>query len=1046
MVNSPGDQPNPPVPSPAEPTSVFDGKIIRDQDADLGFLQPPGRPAALGSLGHYEVLDVLGRGGFGIVFRAFDKVLERIVAIKVLAPEMAATSPARKRFLREARAAAQVRHENVVQIHAVEEQPLPYLVMEFVPGETLQKRLDRTGPLEAAEVVAIGRQVAEGLAAAHAAGLIHRDVKPANVLVEAGARPRVKITDFGLARAADDASLTQSGMVAGTPLYMSPEQARGDTLDHRTDLFSLGSVLYAVAAGRPPFRAESPLAVLKRVVEEEPRPIPEVIPETPAWLCRVIAQLMAKDPAERFQTAAEVAAALEAGPTGPEAHARPASRPAARPRKLLLAGGALALVAGLAVLAYVLTRPGPAPQGAPDSSGKDRDGSAGVVVLPLVPVPTPEQLAARPAAADALRREDIPPAVLAAAGRGDPADAPKELVAVLGGPSFRHQRYPVVIRPSPDGTLLVTREDLQSALVVWDAATGQGRFSLNASGGNKGEFAFSPDGKFLAAPHDRDAIIWDLEKRQVVHTFKGHTDYLRCVNFSPKVDRLLTSGHKEDRTVRVWDIAQEKELCCFREHTAEVPYAEFSPDGTRIVSAGCDGSARVWEADTGKQLVVFRGGPDGFSMPFVNHARFSKDGRRVVSIAYGDGRVFVWDAETGDLIRLLKTDDDLVFDVAFSPDGTRVATCGQHKEGKSSQPSVVRLWNAETGEVALALNHPAAVFTLVFSPDGKRLFTACEDTRIRIWDTETGEELTPAGQGGKLLAVAVSPDGKTVASAGADTRIRLWDLATGQLARTLPGRTQPHVTLTFSPDGKTLASGSENNGEITFWDWQGGKETGALTGQGRKVPQLAYSPDGRFLALRTAFGETKLYDIATKKLRTIDPGGFEGDGCVAFSPDGKVLASGGSDRILHLWDVDTGKELAALTGHGDMIRWAGFRPNGQSVAFGGGSQDRLIRHWGLAPQAPLSALRGHTGGVTACAWRADGKLLASASGEDGTVRLWDPDGNPPSSQAIVLFLPRQGVIQDIALSPEGRHLLLANSDGTIWVLRLAKVGEVFRAP
>jgi WD40 repeat protein len=149
---------------------------------------------------------------------------------------------------------------------------------------------------------------------------------------------------------------------------------------------------------------------------------------------------------------------------------------------------------------------------------------------------------------------------------------------------------------------------------------------------------------------------------------------------------------------------------------------------------------------------------------------------------------------------------------------------------------------------------------------------------------------------------------------------------------------------------------------------------------------------------------------------------------------------------LHLWDVETGKELAALTGHADVIRWAGFRPDGRSVAFGGGSQDRLIRHWGLAPQAAMPALRGHTGAVTACAWRADGKLLASASAEDGTVRLWDPDGNPPSSQAIVLFLPRQGAVQDIALSPEGRHLVAANSDGTISVLRLAKLGEVFRAP
>jgi formylglycine-generating enzyme required for sulfatase activity len=276
-------------------------------DDSLNFLIPPTRPDSLGRLGHYEVLQVLGKGGFGIVLRAFDEALQRVVAVKVLAPQMAATSPARKRFVREARASAKVRHENVVQVYAVEEQPLPYLVMEFIPGETLQERCDRIGPLEVPEILRIGRQIAEGLAAAHATGLIHRDVKPANVLIEPGPHERVKLTDFGLARTADDASVSQSGMVGGTPMYMAPEQAQGDKLDHRADLFSLGSVLYLMCTGRPPFRARTTLAVLKRVAEEEPRPIREVIPEVPEWLCGIVARLHAKEPAARFQTAREVA-------------------------------------------------------------------------------------------------------------------------------------------------------------------------------------------------------------------------------------------------------------------------------------------------------------------------------------------------------------------------------------------------------------------------------------------------------------------------------------------------------------------------------------------------------------------------------------------------------------------------------------------------------------------------------------------------------------------------------------------------------------------
>jgi uncharacterized membrane protein len=284
---------------------------VRDGAPDLlGFLDPPSRPGAIGRIGHYEVHEILGRGGFSIVFRAVDDVLQRVVAIKVLAPHLAVTSPARKRFLREARAAAMIRHENVVQVHAVEEQPLPYLVMEFIPGETLQQRIDRTGPLEPVEVLHLGRQIADGRAAAHALGLVHRDIKPANILIEYGPKPRVKITDFGLARTADDASLTQSGIVSGTPMFMAPEQARGGSIDHRADLFSLGSVLYMMCSGRPPFRASSTLAVLKRVAEDTPRPLPEVIPEVPKSLCDLITRLHAKKPEDRCSSAREVAVLL----------------------------------------------------------------------------------------------------------------------------------------------------------------------------------------------------------------------------------------------------------------------------------------------------------------------------------------------------------------------------------------------------------------------------------------------------------------------------------------------------------------------------------------------------------------------------------------------------------------------------------------------------------------------------------------------------------------------------------------------------------------
>jgi serine/threonine protein kinase/regulation of enolase protein 1 (concanavalin A-like superfamily) len=299
--------------APTIVTTRADGDTHDSSDSSLAmpFLDPCDSPNRLGKLGHYEVIELVGRGGMGSVLRAFDTKLVRIVAVKVMAPELAANPTAVKRFIREAQTAAAVHHDHVVTIHAIEEKHRPpYLVMQFVEGQTLQQKIDREGALDLARILRIGCQTAAGLAAAHKHGLIHRDVKPGNILLENGVE-RVKITDFGLARAADDVEMTQTGMIAGTPQYMSPEQAMGESIDARSDLFSLGSVLYAMCTGRPAFRAETTMGVLKRVCEDSPRPISEVNPSLPPWLSAIVAKLMAKNPADRFQSASEVAELLE---------------------------------------------------------------------------------------------------------------------------------------------------------------------------------------------------------------------------------------------------------------------------------------------------------------------------------------------------------------------------------------------------------------------------------------------------------------------------------------------------------------------------------------------------------------------------------------------------------------------------------------------------------------------------------------------------------------------------------------------------------------
>ena len=291
--------------------------------ADLRFLAPTDDPRGLGRIGGYEVTGLIGRGGMGAVFRALDPPLGRTVAVKVIDPALAADPATRARFAREARAMAAVSHPHVVPVYAVDEhrvpgsdpaRTLPYFVMEYVPGETLAGRLTRTGPLGVVAAVRVARQIALGLAAAHAQGLIHRDVKPANVLLERGVE-RVRVADFGLARpAANDerTSLTHTGQTAGTPEYMAPEQVRGEPCDARADLFALGATLYAALAGHGPFRGGSLYDVLRRVVEEDPPGLRAANPAVPAWLAAFCGTLLAKEPANRFPSAENVAARLAA--------------------------------------------------------------------------------------------------------------------------------------------------------------------------------------------------------------------------------------------------------------------------------------------------------------------------------------------------------------------------------------------------------------------------------------------------------------------------------------------------------------------------------------------------------------------------------------------------------------------------------------------------------------------------------------------------------------------------------------------------------------
>jgi WD40 repeat protein len=730
----------------------------------LDFLEPSDKPGSIGRLGHYEVQEVVGRGGMGVVLRAFDERLHRVVAIKVIAAQLATSATARRRFVREARAAAAVSHDHVVTIHAVEEDDrLPYIAMQFVAGTSLQERLDRSGPLPLAEILRIGMQTAAGLAAAHAQGLVHRDVKPANILLENGVE-RVRLTDFGLARAADDASLTQSGTVAGTPSFMSPEQAEGKPVDHRSDLFSLGSVLYAMCTGRPPFRAGTGMGVLKRVCEETPRPIRETNPEVPDWLAAAVARLHAKDPAARFQSAADVAELLgrhlahvqypSVAPLPAVAKsAEPTLAPARPERRKRWAVAAAALVAVVAAL------------GTAEATGVTN------VRATVIRIFTPE--------GTLVVETDDPGVKVTVEGDGD-------LVITGAGPQeVRLKAGSYRLRATKDGKPVKLDRDL-----------------VTISRGDKQVVKVRVEGRAVPAAGDV--------------RFEAHRGYVVSVAMSPDGRRVAYGG--QDSTVWLCDVATGKELRRFTEHRGVIRSVVFSSDGRWLLSGSEDATMRLWDVETGKQLRCFIGHADA-----IWCVALSPDGRRALSgsgMTYKDGKwepgsdytARLWNVDTGEEVRRFPGHKDRVCSVTFSPDGKRALTgCGN-----TDRP--IRIWNVETGEqLGHLVGHSAWVNKLVFSADGRRALSASSDLTIRLWDLASGKQLRRfQGHERDVTDVAFLPDGRRIISCSWDLTVRLWDLETGLELHRLEGHTGSIWNVAPSPDGRIAVSGAED-GSVRLW-------------------------------------------------------------------------------------------------------------------------------------------------------------------------------------------------------------------------------------
>ncbi len=594
----------------AAPASVKSSSTI-----SLAFLDPPEDDSYLGSLANFKIVRVVGRGGMGVVLHGVDTCLQRDVAIKVLDPELLQDELAVTRFCREARAAAKISHENIVAVHQVdhdENKDIPFLVMELISGESLEKKIKRDGALSLKEIVSIGMQTAAGLAAAHDKGLIHRDIKPGNILLEQSGQ-RVKLTDFGLARAAEDVHLTRSGLVAGTPLYMSPEQASGEELDARSDLFSLGVVLYELAAGEPPFNGKTPLAVFKRVTEDQHVPLRERNPEMPDWFALIVDRLLAKKPADRFQSAREVANTLEhfwAMLRSSEKLVCPKKKAAAALWKAITLGTA----AGLLTLVL-----------------------GGLAAFFLWP------------------------------GREEKIPKPAHVFKGNAGPIWS-------VAISKDGKHLAMGND-NGTVTYWDIAAWKVLWTRDAHKGPVWALALSPRGDYLATgSDDGQAKIWDLQPRDVEHREKpvytfDNSSGVRALAFDPEGKKLLTGGR--NGAVNVWDIATQAKLVETAGHDNSVLAVAFAPDGQTMASASGDKTIKIWDASTGGPKLTLTGHDSG-----VFGIAFAPNGRYLASGGW-DQTVRLWDLDSGSQVAKLTAHTQDVWSVAFHPQGKLIASAGE---------------------------------------------------------------------------------------------------------------------------------------------------------------------------------------------------------------------------------------------------------------------------------------------------------------------------------------------------------------------------------